>query len=59
MQKHIVTCISSGTLYETVLQNVCTCGWKGRKVGVYNNWYPTILQEEASKHITENEHDKV
>ena len=56
--KHIVSATHTGTFYNTIYQNTCTCGWKGSKVSVINDWYNTILYEEKCKHLKEHEREQ-
>lgn len=37
--------------WESFLQPVCSCGWKGKQVSCYNNWQMHDLAEQARKHI--------
>ena len=44
---------AGGSEYESFMQAVCSCGWKGKPQSCYNNWQMHDCNKEANRHLEE------
>ena len=48
---HKITLEKEGGGMDGTLRPICTCGWRGRAVGAYNNWQHTVVQDQGMDHV--------